>query len=41
MKITRIVKKINLNQVMDISVDDHKDNLNFFFAALKHQLVNL
>jgi len=40
MKITRIVKKNNLNQVMDISVDVYKDNL-IFFAALKHQLVNL
>ena len=33
MKITHIAEKINLNQVMDISVDVHKDNLNFFFAA--------
>jgi len=30
MKITRITEKINLNQVMDISVDVHKDTLNFF-----------
>ena len=30
MKITRIVKKNNLNQVMDISVDVYKDNLIFF-----------
>jgi hypothetical protein len=33
MKITRIAKKNNLNQVMDISVDVHKDTLNFFFAS--------
>ncbi len=33
MKITRIAEKINLNQVMDISVDVHKDALNLFFAA--------
>ena len=33
MKITRIAEKINLNQVVDISVDVHKDTLNFFFAA--------
>lgn len=33
MKITRIAEKINLNQVMDISVDVHKDTLNFFFTA--------
>jgi len=33
MKITHIAEKINLNQVMDISVDVHKDNLNFFFTA--------
>ena len=32
MKITRIAEKINLNQVMDISVAVHKDTLNFFFA---------
>ncbi len=30
MKIARIAEKINLNQVMAISVDVHKDNLNFF-----------
>ncbi|MBU2520834.1 MAG: hypothetical protein KJ550_03415 [Proteobacteria bacterium] len=34
MKITYIVEKINLNQVMDISVDVHKDNLSFFFLLL-------
>ena len=33
MKITHIAEKINLNQVMDISVDVHKDTLNFFFAS--------
>ena len=32
-KITRITEKINLNQVMDITVDVHKDTLNFFFVA--------
>jgi hypothetical protein len=30
MKIARIAGKINLNQLMAISVDVHKDNLNFF-----------
>ena len=34
MKITRISGIINLNKVMDISVDVHKDNLNFFFAVI-------
>ena len=33
MKITQIAEKINLNQVMDISVDVHKDTLNLFFVA--------
>ena len=33
MKITQTGHKIKLNQVMDISVDVHKDTLNFFFAA--------
>lgn len=32
MKITRTAKKINLNQVVDVSVDVHKDILNFFFV---------
>jgi len=31
MKITRVAEKINLNQVMDIPVDVHKDTLCFFF----------
>lgn len=31
MKITRTARKINLNNVVDISVDVHKDILNFFF----------
>ena len=34
MKITRLAEKINLNQVMYISVGVHKDNLNFFFAVI-------
>jgi len=33
MKITNIAEEINLNQIMDISVDVHKDNLNFFFVT--------
>lgn len=32
MKITQTAQKIKLNQVLDISVDVHKDTLNFFFA---------
>ncbi len=32
MKITNITGEINLNQIMDISVDVHKDTLNFFFC---------
>lgn len=32
MKITRCAEKINLNQVMDISVDVHKDELNVYFS---------
>ena len=31
MKITRKAEKINLNQIMDIPVDVHKDTLCFFF----------
>ncbi len=31
MRITQNASKIKLNQVMDISVDVHKDTLNFFF----------
>jgi hypothetical protein len=33
MKISQTAQKIKLNQVMDISVDVHKDILNFFFEA--------
>lgn len=33
MKITQTAQKIKLNQVMDISVDVHKDILNFFFET--------
>lgn len=33
MKITQTAQKIKLNQVMDISVDVHKDTLNFLFEA--------
>ncbi len=32
MRITRRAEKINLNQVVDVSVDVHKDVLNFFFV---------
>jgi transposase len=32
MKITRTAEKINLNQVVDVSVDVHKETLNFFFV---------
>jgi len=31
MKITRTAQKINLNNIVDIAVDVHKDILNFFF----------
>ncbi|MDD5760019.1 MAG: transposase, partial [Desulfobulbaceae bacterium] len=31
MKITRTAQKINLNNVVDVSVDVHKDTLCFFF----------
>ena len=31
MKITRTAQKINLNNIVDISVDVHKDILCFFF----------
>lgn len=31
MKITRVAEKINLNQVMDVPTDVHKDTLCFFF----------
>jgi hypothetical protein len=33
MRISQTAQKIKLNQVMDISVDVHKDSLNFFFEA--------
>lgn len=32
MKITRTARKINLNQVLDVPVDVHKDTLNLFFS---------
>jgi len=41
MKITHIAKKINLNQVMDISVDVHKDTLNFFFASAGREYTDI
>jgi hypothetical protein len=31
MKITRTAQKINLNNVVDVPVDVHKDTLCFFF----------
>jgi len=33
MRITQMAEKINLQKVMDVSVDVHKDTLNFFFEA--------
>jgi len=33
MRITQTAEKINLQKVMDVSVDVHKDTLNFFFEA--------
>lgn len=33
MRITQTAEKINLQRVMDVSVDVHKDTLNFFFEA--------
>ena len=33
MKISQTAQKINRNDVMDVSVDVHKDMLNFFFVA--------
>jgi transposase len=33
MKISQAAKRVNGNQVMDVSVDVHKDKLNFFFEA--------
>lgn len=33
MKITQTAQKIKLNQILDISVDVHKDTLNFFFET--------
>ena len=41
MKITQIAEKINLNQVMDISVDVHKDTLNFFFASAGREYTDI
>ena len=37
MKITRKAEKINLNQVMDVSVDVHKELLHFFMACEGHE----
>ena len=37
MKVTRKAELINLNQVIDVCVDVHKDNLNFFFATNKKE----
>jgi len=34
MKITHVAEKINLNQIMDISVDVHKDTLNSFLLLI-------
>ena len=33
MRITRKAEKINLNQIIDVSVDVHKDILNFYFCV--------
>jgi transposase len=33
MKISQVAKRVNANEVMDVSVDVHKDMLNFFFEA--------
>lgn len=33
MKITRKAEKINLNQIVDVAVDVHKDILNFYFEV--------
>jgi len=33
MKISHAAKRVNANEVMDVSVDVHKDTLNFFFEA--------
>jgi transposase len=33
MKISQVAKRVNGNQAMDVSVDVHKDKLNFFFEA--------
>ncbi len=41
MKITQVAEKINLNQVMDISVDVHKDTLNFFFASDRREYTDI
>lgn len=40
MKITQVAQKINLNQVMDVSVDVHKDTLNFFFETKGKEYVD-
>ncbi len=37
MKISQVAKRVNANEVMDISVDVHKDALNFFFEAGKKE----
>jgi len=40
MRITQMAEKINLKQVMDVSVDVHKDTLNFFFEAEGREYVD-
>jgi transposase len=40
MKISQVTKRVNANEVMDVSVDVHKDTLNFFFEAGNKEYVD-
>jgi transposase len=40
MKISQAAKRVNANRMMDISVDVHKDTLNFFFEAGNKEYVD-
>jgi transposase len=40
MKISQAAKRVNVNQMMDVSVDVHKDKLNFFFEVGNKEYVD-
>jgi transposase len=40
MKISQAAKRVNVNKMMDVSVDVHKDKLNFFFETGNKEYVD-